>query len=149
MSEYAPDVGRRIVVDLGFAEALGAANRAFREEGLFVLTRFDVRDHFMRDQRHLFRLYEMLEVWSPELAVDALSHHLDAGLILPTRIVLYELADGETAMVVGDPLAPMASQPRWRKDFPALAAIADQERQRLARAVGRVPHHSPAAASTV
>jgi uncharacterized protein (DUF302 family) len=108
MNDCTPDYGRRIVVDLRFEAALGEANRAIRDEGLFVLTRFDVRDHFLRDQRHMFRQYEILEVWSPDLAFEALSHHLDAGIIFPTRIVLYELADGETAMLVSEPLAPMA-----------------------------------------
>src|SRR5512135_26443 len=78
MSDYTPDYGRRLVVDLDFETALGAVNRAIREEGLHALARIDVRDHFMRDQRHMFRLYEIIEAWSPDLAVEALGHHLDA-----------------------------------------------------------------------
>jgi uncharacterized protein (DUF302 family) len=149
MSDYTPDYGRRIVVDLDFQSALGEANRALREEGLFVLTRVDVRDHFMRDQRHMFRMYEILEAWSPDLAFEALSHHPDAGIILPTRIVLYELADGETAMLVSEPLAPMAAQPQWRQAFPALAAIAGRESERVARVLAKIRQYSLQKASAV
>jgi uncharacterized protein (DUF302 family) len=97
----------------------------------------------------MFRLYEILEVWSPDLAFEALSRDLDAGIILPTRIVLYELADGETAMLVSEPLAPMASQPQWRKDFPALAALADRESERIARVIAHMQHHSSVNTSAV
>jgi len=149
MNDYTPDHGRRFVVDLGFEAALGEANRAIREAGLFVLARFDVRDHFMRDARHLFRQYEILEVWSPDLAFEALSHHLDAGILLPTRIALYELADGETMMLASEPLAPMAAQPQWRAAFPALAAIADRESERIARVLAHVQRCSSAQVSVM
>jgi uncharacterized protein (DUF302 family) len=147
MKDNTPDFGRRIVVDLSFTSALAETCRALREEGLFVLTRFDVRDQFMRDQPHAFRPYEILEVWSPELAFDALSQELDAGLLLPTRIVLYELTDGQTAVLASEPLAPMAAQPRWREDFPALAAVADYQSECVGRVLAQVQHsaaHQPA-----
>ncbi len=144
MSDYTPDYGRRIVVDLDFEQTLGAVNLAIRQEGLFALARIDVRDHFMRDQRHLFRLYEIIEAWSPDLAAAMLSRHLDAGLVLPTRLVVYELADGETAVLASEPLSPMASNVRWRLDFPDLAALADRESDRIARVLMAVERHAAA-----
>ena len=140
MSDYAPDYGRRIVVDLNFEATLGHLSRVLREEGLFALARIDVRDHFMRDQRHMFRLYEIVEAWSPDVAVETLSHHLDAGLVLPTRFVVYELADGETAVLASEPLSSMASRPRWRAEFPDLALVADREAERVARAMASLQH---------
>ena len=133
MNDYTPDYGRRIVVDLEFEAAVGEVNRALREEGLCALAQIDVRNHFSRDPGHLFRQYLIIEAWSPDLAVKTLDRHLDAGLMLPTRIVLYELADGETAVLTSEPLSPLASHARWREDFPGLADIADAESERLAR----------------
>jgi len=148
MSDYTPDYGRRIVVDLGFESTLGQVNLALREEGLCALARIDVRDHLMREQRHMFRQYEIIEAWSPDLAVETLGSHLDAGIVLPTRFALYELADGETAVLASEPMAPMAAHPQWRADFPALAAAADREAERVARVLARVQQHSRAPART-
>ncbi len=145
MSDYTPDYGRRIVIDVAFEAALGRVNFALREEGLCALARVDVRDHFMREQRHLFRQYEIIEAWSPDLAVETLGQHLDAGVALPTRFVVYELPDGETAVLASEPLAPMAAHPQWRLDFPALAALADREAERVARVLARVQQGSHAA----
>ncbi len=149
MSDFTPDYGRRVVVDLCFELALGAVSHAIREEGLHALARIDVRDHFMRQERHLFRQYEIVEAWSPDLAIAALTHSLDAGLVLPTRFVLYELADGETAVLASEPLAPLAAHADWRAAFPDLAVLADRESNRVARVLDRVQHESADATSTV
>ena len=90
----------------------------------------------------MFRQYEMLEAWSPDLAVEVLGHNLDAGLMLPTRIVIYELADGETAVLASEPLSPMASHERWRDDFPEIAAVADRESDRIARVLAAVQDYA-------
>jgi uncharacterized protein (DUF302 family) len=127
------DYGRQIVVDLPFEEAVGVFKRAVREQGLDVIARVDVRDRFRRELAHDFRRYFLFEVWSPELALEALRQDLDAGTILPTTIVMYELADGETAISAREPLLPMAAHAGWRQHAPALAAIADHEAERVAR----------------
>ena len=132
------EYGRRIVVGTDFESTLGRLSRALRDEGLFALARIDVRDHFMRDQRRMFRLYEIIEAWSPEVAVETVSHHLDAGVLLPTRFVIYELADGETAVVASEPLSSMTSHPHWREEFPDLAIAADREAERVARVLARL-----------
>jgi len=136
------DYGRRIVVDLGFAAAVDELNRAIRAEGLQVLMRIDVRDQFGRELGRDFRHYVVIEAWSPDLALEALRHNLDIATILPTTFATYELADGETAVVVKRPLAPIADEYQWRRDAPALAAIADRETDRVARALDRLQHAS-------
>jgi len=127
------DYGRRIVVDLPFEEAIAALRRAVREQGLEVIARVDVRDRFRRELAHDFRRYFLFEVWSPELALEALRQDLDAGTILPTALVVYELADGETAIGAREPLFPVAAHAGWRQHAPALAAMADHEAERVAR----------------
>jgi uncharacterized protein (DUF302 family) len=133
------DYGRRIVVDLGFEAALGVVCRSIREEGLRVVARVDVRDHFWRDLGHDFRRYFLLDVWSPELAFEAIRHTLDVGGAFCTTFVVYELADGETAVVVTEHLSRLAADPDWRRRAPDLASIADRERERVSRVVARLP----------
>lgn len=138
------DYGRRIVVDLAFETAVGDTSRAIREEGLQVIARVDVRDHFKRDLGHDFRQYVLLEAWSPELAAEALQRNLDAGTLLHTSFAIYELADGETAVVAAEPFSPLAAEPEWRREAPELATIADEEGQRVARVLDRLQRASSA-----
>jgi uncharacterized protein (DUF302 family) len=146
------DYGRRIVVDLEFDTAVVETSRLIRQEGLKIIARVDVRDHFWRDRSHDFRRYLLIHAWSSALAVDALRHNLDVGPILPITFAVYELADGESVVVAKEPLAPYASNATWRRDFPELAALADEEAERVARVLagltGRsrgTPSISPAA----
>lgn len=130
--------GRRIVIDLGFEAALAEVSRAIRDEGLQMIARIDVRDHFWRDLGEPFRQYHLLIAWSPELAIDALRTRLEAGSILPVTFAVYELADGETAVVVKEPLSPAAAETVWQRETPALASVASREAERVARIVGRI-----------
>jgi uncharacterized protein (DUF302 family) len=134
------DYGRRIVVDLDFETTLGETARALREEGLRAIARVDVRDHFRRDLARDFRQYYVLDAWSPELAIAALAHDLDAGAVLPTRLAIYELADGETAIVASEPLAPILTDGEWQRRSPELAMLAHAESARIARVLERLQH---------
>jgi uncharacterized protein (DUF302 family) len=132
------DYGRRIVIDAEFETALGAVCRALREEGLHTLARVDVREHFWRELSRDFRHYMLIDAWSPDLAFEALRHDLEAGTILPTTFAVYELSDGETAVVANEPVSPQADETGLREQAPALADIADLERERVARVLERL-----------
>lgn len=134
MSNY----GRRLVVDTDFETTVGDVCRAIREEGLQALARMDVREHFWRHLSRTFRQYVLIEAWSPDLAFEALRHDLDVGTLLPTTFAVYELAGGQTVIVATEPMAPAAEQGGWRQQAPALAAIADCERERIARVLERL-----------
>ena len=136
------DYERRIVVDLGFEAALGETARAIQREGLQIIARIDVRDHFWRDLGHDFRQYFLIDAWSSELAVEALRRNLDIGAILPTTFGVYELADGETAIVAREPLLPLTATADWRRQEPALAALADLETDRVARVFAALQHRA-------
>ena len=136
------DYGRRIVLDLGFEATVDSLGQALRAEGLRALARIDVRDHFGRELGHYFRHYVLIEAWSPDLALDALRRDLGAGTSLITSFALYELADGETAVVAQRPLASVAEDYGWRREAPALAAIADRESGRIARVLDRLQRAS-------
>src|ERR1035437_6955091 len=141
------DYGRRIVIDLGFEAAVAHTTQAIREEGLEVASRIDVRDCFWRELRHRFRQYVLLDVWSPTLAIEALKHDLAAGTVLRTTFAVYELADGETAIVAREPMASVSSDPGWRRDAPALASIADRLCDQIAGVLARLQHPAPQPAS--
>jgi uncharacterized protein (DUF302 family) len=97
------DAGRCIVVDMDFEAAVAEVSRAIRDEGLQALARIDVRDEFWRDLRKDFRRYYLIEAMAPELAFETLRGDLDAGVALPMIFAVYELADGETAVVAKEP----------------------------------------------
>jgi len=126
------DYGRRIVVNLDFETAVCETNRLLRQEGLKVIARVDIRDHFWGDRSPDFRRYLLIDAWSSALAADALRHNLDVGPILPITFAIYELTDVESVVVVKEPLEPYASNAIWRRDFPDLATMADEEAERVA-----------------
>ncbi len=137
------DYGRRVVMDAPFETAVGDLTRAIRDEGLQVIACVDVRHSFRKDLSRDCRQFLLISAWSPDLAFEGLRHALDAGTVLPTTFAVYELADGETAVVAREPLSPIADDQRWRQEVPALAAIADRECERVARALARLQHRGP------
>jgi uncharacterized protein (DUF302 family) len=141
------DYGQRVLVNLGFEATLGETCRAIREEGLQVIARIDLREHFWRDLGHNFRRYFLLQTWSPELALKALGTSLEISTILPTTFAVYEHSDNETIVVAKESLAPAAADLEWRRDAPALAAIADHESQRVGRVLERLRRASSHKAS--
>ena len=143
------DFGRRIVVDLEFETAVDETSRLIRQEGLKIIARVDLRDHIRRDLSRDFRRYVLIDAWSSTLAVEALRHNLDIGPILPITFSIYELADGESVVVGKEPLVPYASNAAWRRDFPELAAMADEEAEHVARVFAGLNERSRRAPSVV
>ena len=115
--------GQHIVIDSGFETVLGEVSRAIREEGLQTIARIDVRDHFWRDLGQAFRRYFLIEAWSPELSLEALRQDLGIGTILPATLAIYELADGQTAVVVRESLSPLGEDPERLRETPDLATM--------------------------
>jgi uncharacterized protein (DUF302 family) len=130
--------GRRIVVDLPFDLALADTITSLQDEGVDVVSRLDVGDYLDRTIHHDCRQYVWLQVVMPRLTLDALRHDLEVGAILPTTIAIFELADGETAVVVSEPFGGLASNAEWRRSASALATLADQACDRLAHALSRL-----------
>lgn len=100
------DEGRRVTIDLPFETAVGATTGAIQREGLTVIARIDVREHFKTELHHGFRQYMLLEAWVPALAFEEIRADLDEGPRTPLRFAVYELADGETAITVDQRNAP-------------------------------------------
>jgi uncharacterized protein (DUF302 family) len=137
------DYGRRIVLDLSFEAALGEVSKALRAEGLHTISRCDVRHHFFQTISKDFRRYFLIQAWSPALAYEAFKTNLDAGVTLATTIAVYELADGETAVIASEPLAPASADLEWAHQEPQLEAIAEGASQQVARVLDRLTRSQP------
>jgi uncharacterized protein (DUF302 family) len=134
------DYGRRIVVDLTFDRAVHETVEAFQAEGLDIMGRVDVSDYSQSRLRHDLRRYVLLQALPAKLTLEALQQDLDAGPMLTATVAIYELADGETAIVAAEPFAPLVADPAWQMAAPELASIAEQESEQVARALMRVQH---------
>lgn len=138
------DYERPIVIDWGFDSVVSEAARALHDEGLEIIARIDVRDQFRIALRHDFRRYTLIEAWSPALALEALQHDLAVGTSLPATFAIYELADGETAVVatdrLSDRLSAACSARAWRRHAPSLASIGDDQGERITRVLARLRH---------
>ena len=137
------DYGRRIIIDSSFDRTVDEAIHAFGEEGLDVISRFDVREYLRRRLQHDFRRYVLLQVSAPRLMFEALRDDLGVGAILPVTIAIHELADGETAVVASEPFGAVLCDMRWREAAPALAKLADEESEQVARGLARLQHLGP------
>lgn len=127
--------GRHIVVDRPFEKALNEVLRVLGERGLDVTGQLNVREYLRYSLHHDFRRYVLLQVTSAQVMLEALSHDLGAGTMLPVTIAVYELADGETVVQVGEPFAPVLSDRGWQHEDPDLAALADRASEQLAGAL--------------
>lgn len=132
------DYGRRLVIDSTFDRAVDQTIEALQREGLHIIGCVDLQDYARRKLRHDLRQYVLLQALPARLTIDALQHDLDAGTILPVTIAIYELADGETAVIAGEPFAPLLADRAWQASAPDLATIAERASRQLARALTRL-----------
>jgi uncharacterized protein (DUF302 family) len=132
------DYGRRLVIDVTFDRAVALTIEAFEREGLHIIGCVDLQEYARRSLRHDLRQYMLLQALPTQLTMNALQHDLDAGTILPVAVAIYELADGETAVVAGEPFAPLLADRAWQASAPELAIIAERESTQLARALARL-----------
>ena len=114
----------------GFEEVLASAVEAFKKEGFGVLTEIDVRETLKKKLGVAFRKYRILGMCNPPFAYKALQAEDKIGTMLPCSVVVQESPDGRVEVAAIDPQASMQAVGN-----PALAGIAAEVRERLARAV--------------
>ena len=115
-----------------FDNAKARVVEALKDEGFGVLTEIDVRATLKAKLGVDFRRYTILGACNPQFAFRALNVEDKIGTMLPCNVVVQEKGDGIEVSVV-DPVASMQAI-----ENEALAAIANEVRQRLQAAVTRL-----------
>lgn len=121
-----------VKLNASYDEAVRRATDALKTEGFGVLTSIDVKETLKQKIGADFRRYIILGACNPALAHRALSAELDAGLLLPCNVIVYEEGSHSVVSIV-DPKAMLGMMVN-----PALQPIAEEARvklQRVARAL--------------
>ncbi len=109
-------------VALSYAEAERKVREELQKEGFGILTEIDVKEKFREKLGREFRDYVILGACNPALAWEAFGKELDIGTLLPCNVCVYTGDDGQTVVMVMDPVA-------------ALSVIGNPELTELARTV--------------
>jgi uncharacterized protein (DUF302 family) len=120
-------------VSLDFDAAVAKTIDALKGEGFGVLTDIDIAATLKQKLGVEFRKYRILGACNPPLALKALSAEDKIGVMLPCNIIVQERAEGGVELAAIDPRAAMQ-----RVGNPALAAVAEEVAERLARALRAV-----------
>lgn len=123
------EIGMRKRVQGRYDDVLTRLPEALKAEGFGVLTRIDVQQTLKEKIGVEFRRYQILGACNPKLAHQALSAELAVGAMLPCSVAIWEEEDGTVSVNAVDPLQTIAAA------SPALAPLAGQVRERLARAL--------------
>jgi uncharacterized protein (DUF302 family) len=127
-SEYA----FRVRVDAPYSVALTRVKEALKAEGFGVLTEVDVKSTFAEKLGVAFRDDSILGACNPSLSHRALSQELDAGLVLPCNVVVYEEGDGAD-VVIADP--QIIVRTLSKADLESIARQARDKLERVAAAL--------------
>jgi uncharacterized protein (DUF302 family) len=116
---------------MDYETALAAVPNALKTEGFGVLTEIDVRNTLREKLGVEFRRYKILGACNPALAHRALQAELQAGVMLPCNVIIYE-EDDHAVVTAVDPLQTIAAHDD------RLRPIADEVRAKLARVLDRL-----------
>ena len=122
----------RARIDAPYSSALARVKEALKAEGFGVLTEVDMKSTFAEKLGAEFRAYAILGACNPPLSHRALSQELDAGLVLPCNVVVYEDGDG-TEVVIADPQTIV--QTLGKSDLGGIAQEAREKLERVAEAL--------------
>lgn len=114
-----------------YDDVLARVPAALATEGFGVLTKIDVHDTLRAKLGLAFRRYMILGACNPTLAHRALEVTLDAGVMLPCNVIVYEQG-GSTIVKAIDPMSTIGGH------TPELRGIAEEVRAKLARVIERV-----------
>jgi uncharacterized protein (DUF302 family) len=116
-----------------YEQALARLPEALKSEGFGVLTEVDVASTLKQKLGVEFRRYKILGACNPPFAHEALQTNLDAGLMMPCNVVVYEDDEQHAVVLAIDPTKTMASS-----DDPKLANLAEAVKEKLTRALERL-----------
>lgn len=127
MAEAVTEYAYRTRLDVPYEQAVERVTAALKEQGFGVLTEIDVQATLKKKLDVDFRKYAILGACNPPLAHQAIETDLEAGLLLPCNVVVYEENGGSVVSIL-DPLSMLGVI-----DNPGLNPVADEARARLRR----------------
>ncbi len=95
-------------VALSYGETERKVREELQKEGFGVLTEIDVKEKFREKLGREFRDYIILGACSPALAWEAFGKELNIGTLLPCNVCVYTGDDGQTVVMVMDPVATLS-----------------------------------------
>ena len=129
----------RTKLDLSYKETLQRVKEELQAEGFGVLTEVNVKKVMSEKLGVEFRPYTIIGACNPPLSSRAFNTNLEAGLVLPCNVIIYE-QDGKSAVVIADPVTMISTL-----SDPRLDEVANEARIRLQRVIEKiekVPVHS-------
>jgi uncharacterized protein (DUF302 family) len=120
-------------VNAAFDEVVQRVTAALKEEGFGILTDIDVQATLKTKLGADMLPYRILGACNPSFARQALQMENKLGVLLPCNVIVRDAGAGKTEVAAIDPVTSMD-----RTGNPKLAAVADEVRVRLLRAVEHV-----------
>ncbi len=120
-------------VPLPFDEVVSRVTAALKKEGFGILTDIDVQATLKLKLDADIPKYRILGACNPGFAHQALLLENKLGVLLPCNVIVREEKPRQTEVAAIDPVSSME-----RTGNPKLAAVADEIRARLQRAVDSV-----------
>lgn len=120
-------------VPLPFDEVVSRVTAALKKEGFGILTDIDVQATLKLKLDADIPKYRILGACNPGFAHQALLLENKLGVLLPCNVIVREERPRQTEVAAIDPVSSME-----RTGNPKLAAVADEIRARLQRAVDSV-----------
>lgn len=116
-----------------YEEALARVPEALKAEGFGVLTEIDVQSTLKQKLGVDFRRYKILGACNPPFAHQALQADLEAGLMMPCNVIVFEDDERRTEVMAVDPTKTMAASGN-----PKLEELAAAVKQKLERALAKL-----------
>ncbi len=95
------------VTERNFSDARQEVESALKEIGFGVLTEIDMQAKLAEKLGAQIKPYTILGVCNPKFAYEAMQLEENIGVFLPCKVVLKQVDDTKTEVLVLNPLAPM------------------------------------------
>ena len=116
-----------------FPTVVADTTAALKREGFGILTDIDVQATLKQKLDADVRPYRILGACNPGFAHDALQLESKLGVLLPCNVIVRDAGGGTTEVAAVDPVVSLG-----RIGNPKLAAVAEEVKRRLERALAAV-----------
>lgn len=122
----------RTELELPYKETVAKVKEELRVEGFGVLTEVDVEKVMNEKLGVKFRPYTIIGACNPPISHRAFNVNLEAGLVLPCNVIIYE-QEGKSTVAIADPVTMISAL-----GDPRLDEVADEARNRLFRVMEKL-----------